>query len=90
MIYSVSFSWKMTQIIDEGVAMSFKNQFNIGYILILLNDLCTSANGVYTKKKLEAKVCNGKHIYMYYFGQNTDIKFVIMYCQGSFWVQVLS
>ena len=28
MIYSVSFSWKMTQIIDEGVAMSFKNQFN--------------------------------------------------------------
>lgn len=28
MIYSVSFSWKITQIIDEGVAMSFKNQFN--------------------------------------------------------------
>ena len=34
MIYLFSFSWKITQIIDESVAISLEDQFNI-YIHVL-------------------------------------------------------
>lgn len=59
--------------------------FNVsGYSLVMLNNLFTGTNGVYTKKKLESKEY-GKYGLMYYNALFVLLPFTLVaYCTGEF------
>ncbi|XP_074641024.1 UDP-sugar transporter UST74c-like isoform X2 [Tubulanus polymorphus] len=73
-----------SMIIGALIAASDDLAFDLkGYVFILLNDLCTALNGVYTKKKLDTKVLAfeswSNPMFTVQFLMSCGMGFVLMY-----------